>query len=359
MRELFHQIEQLSEDRKFDIGISYLEVYNEQVMNLLTKSGPLVLREDSNGVVVSGLVLKQIHNADELFDLLVIGNKNRTQHPTDSNAESSRSHAIFQVHIRMTDKKSSVRRMVKLSMIDLAGSERAQSTKCVGLRFKEGANINKSLLALGNCITALADGRKHIPYRDSNLTRILKDSLGGNCRTLMIANISPSSLTYEDTYNTLKYASRAKNIKTTLQKNVLGTNMPKEFLLKKYNMQTSELDKLKSENEKLKERVKMLESELADQQTLLAKKAATPVVNVIGPGGDSDQNDWHLKIEEFYSNFRKIYEKCLTLQSAEKVLNYRISCKEKIEEVRRILSLDGSRLENVSHFIHYMHNNSI
>lgn len=122
--------------------------------------------------------------------------------------ESSRSHAIFQVHIRMTNKSSNQKRMVKLSMIDLAGSERGSSTKCVGQRFKEGASINKSLLALGNCINKLADGSKHIPYRDSNMTRILKDSLGGNCRTVMIANISPSSLTYEDTYNTLKYASR-------------------------------------------------------------------------------------------------------------------------------------------------------
>lgn len=186
MRELFVQMDHLTDERKFDIGISYLEVYNEQVMNLLTKSRPLKLQEDTNGVVVGGLVLKQIHNADELFALLMLGNKNRTQHPTDANEESSRSHAIFQVHIRMTDKKSSVRRTVKLSMIDLAGSERAQSTKCKGLRFKEGANINKSLLALGNCINKLADGCKHIPYRDSNLTRILKDSLGGNCTTLMI-----------------------------------------------------------------------------------------------------------------------------------------------------------------------------
>jgi kinesin family member 18/19 len=183
MSELFSQIESLSDDRKFDIGISYLEIYNEQIINLLTKSGPLKLREDaSKGVVVGGLVLKQIYNADELFDLLILGNKNRTQHPTDANEESSRSHAIFQVHIRMTDKKTNTRRTVKLSMIDLAGSERAQSTKCKGLRFKEGANINKSLLALGNCINKLADGSKHIPFRDSNLTRILKDSLGGNCQ---------------------------------------------------------------------------------------------------------------------------------------------------------------------------------
>lgn len=199
MKELFDIMDIQSEEKKFDIGISYLEVYNELVMNLLTKSAPLKLREDSTGVVVSGLVLKQIHNAEELLELLALGNKNRTQHPTGANSESSRSHAIFQVHIKMTEKKTNIRRTVKLSMIDLVGSERAQSTKCTGVRFKEGANINKSLLALGNCINRLADGSKHIPYRDSNLTRILKDSLGGNCRTLMIANISPSSLTYEDT----------------------------------------------------------------------------------------------------------------------------------------------------------------
>lgn len=208
MAYLFEQINLLSIERKFDIGISYLEVYNEQVMNLLTKTGPLKLREDASGVVVGGLRLKPIFNADELLELLAIGNKNRTQHPTDANAESSRSHAIFQVHIRMIDKTTQRKNTVKLSMIDLAGSERAASTKGIGIRFKEGASINKSLLALGNCINKLADGAKHIPYRDSNLTRIIKDSLGGNCQTVMIANVSPSSLTYEDTYNTLKYASR-------------------------------------------------------------------------------------------------------------------------------------------------------
>lgn len=127
MQELFHQMAEFGEDRRFDIGISYLEVYNEQVMNLLnTTSGPLKLREDANGVVVSGLVLKQIHNSEELIELLHLGNRNRTQHPTDANAESSRSHAIFQVHIRIIEKKTSMKRTVKLSMIDLAGSERGQ-----------------------------------------------------------------------------------------------------------------------------------------------------------------------------------------------------------------------------------------
>lgn len=330
MRELFDQIQRLEEERRFDIGISYLEVYNEQVMNLLTKSGPLKLREDSNGVVVGGLVLKQIHNADELFSLLILGNKNRTQHPTDANEESSRSHAIFQVHIRMTDKKTSVRRTVKLSMIDLAGSERAQSTKCIGLRFKEGANINKSLLALGNCINKLADGCKHIPYRDSNLTRILKDSLGGNCQTLMIANISPSSLTYEDTYNTLKYASRAKKIRTTCKQNVMTTSMPKEYLLKRCNDQVSEIEKLKAEMEKLKERNKMLEAQVVDQKFLVKN----------GAGDGSDLTSWYDKIDSVYNNFKKAHDKCLSLQSNEKVLSFRLRFKDRYEEAKKVF--DGT-----------------
>lgn len=101
-------------------------------------------------------------------------------------------------------------------MVDLAGSERGSATGFRGDRFREGASINKSLLALGNCINALADGKKHVPYRDSKLTRLLKDSLGGNCKTIIIANVSPSSLSYDDTHNTLKYANRAKHIRVNV-----------------------------------------------------------------------------------------------------------------------------------------------
>ncbi|XP_053686721.1 kinesin-like protein KIF18A [Sabethes cyaneus] len=329
MKDLFRQIEILSSSRKFDIGISYLEVYNELVMNLLTKSGPLKLREDSNGVVVSGLVLKQIHNAEELLELLALGNLNRTQHPTDANAESSRSHAIFQVHIRMVDKTTGQKKTVKLSMIDLAGSERAASTKGIGIRFKEGANINKSLLALGNCINKLADGLKHIPYRDSNLTRILKDSLGGNCQTLMIANVSPSSLTYEDTYNTLKYASRAKKIRTTLKQNIVPSNVPKEFLIKKVNEQAAEIERLKA---KLKE--------LEDQKAA----AAAPVpVNVV----QFDEillNTWRSRIDNCFSIVKKTQEHCFNLQSKEKLLNLRAKLKEQAENIKKIFTLDGKHL---------------
>ncbi|XP_041976357.1 kinesin-like protein KIF18A isoform X2 [Aricia agestis] len=227
MEHLFYTISSFEKEREFDIAVSYIEVYNENVYDLLNPSStPLQLREDSNyGVMVAGLTLNNIKTARELLNMLENGNKRRTQHPTDANAESSRSHAVFQVYVKMRYKTSSQVRIVKLSMIDLAGSERASATGCVGERFKEGANINKSLLSLGNCINKLAEGSTFIPYRDSKLTRLLKDSLGGNCKTVMIANVSPSALSYEDTYNTLKYATRANKIQMTIKKNIVDGNM--------------------------------------------------------------------------------------------------------------------------------------
>lgn len=163
--------------------------------------------------------------------LLRIGNKNRTTEATDANETSSRSHAILQVVIEYRDKNSGTETEInfaKLSLIDLAGSERATSTGNKGARMMEGAAINKSLLALGNCINALAHAKpgdkQYIPYRDSKLTRLLKDSLGGNCRTVMITCVSPSSATYEDTHNTLLYANRAKRIKNKVERNVVNVN---------------------------------------------------------------------------------------------------------------------------------------
>ncbi|XP_059704364.1 kinesin-like protein KIF18A isoform X2 [Haemorhous mexicanus] len=176
---------------------------------------------------LSCALLLKPKSAEEILQMLDYGNKNRTQHPTDVNASSSRSHAVFQIYLRQQDKTASINqniRIAKMSLIDLAGSERAKATSAKGARFVEGTNINRSLLALGNVINALSDpkSKKHIPYRNSKLTRLLKDSLGGNCRTIMIAAISPSSLFYDDTYNTLKYANRAKDIKSTLKSNVVS-----------------------------------------------------------------------------------------------------------------------------------------
>ncbi|NXI85826.1 KI18A protein, partial [Rhipidura dahli] len=260
MMTLYKRMDQIKEDKTCDVAVSYLEVYNEQIRDLLVSSGPLAVREDGQqGVVVQGLTLHQPKSAEEILQMLDYGNKNRTQHPTDVNASSSRSHAVFQIYLRQQDKTASINqniRIAKMSLIDLAGSERANATNAKGARFVEGTNINRSLLALGNVINALADpkSKKHIPYRNSKLTRLLKDSLGGNCRTIMIAAISPSSLFYDDTYNTLKYANRAKDIKSSLKSNVVSLDGYISQYAKICNEQKQEILMLKEKLRKYEEK---------------------------------------------------------------------------------------------------------
>ncbi|XP_026720551.1 kinesin-like protein KIF18B isoform X3 [Athene cunicularia] len=231
MVELYKRIEARKEEKSCEVLVSYQEVYNEQIHDLLEPKGPLAIREDpEKGVVVQGLSFHQPASAEQLLEMLANGNRNRTQHPTDANSTSSRSHAIFQIYVKQQDCTGGLAgdlRVAKMSLIDLAGSERASVANTKGERLREGANINRSLLALINVINALAEAKSrksHIPYRDSKLTRLLKDSIGGHCRTIMIAAVSPSVLAYEDTYNTLKYASRAKEIKVSLKSNVTSSD---------------------------------------------------------------------------------------------------------------------------------------
>jgi kinesin family protein 18/19 len=234
IQELFRSMDANSFERRYRVKLSYLEIYNEHIRDLISDSNDhLEVWEDPvSGVSVAGLTEVQAENAETVVDMVRIGNRRRTCEPTMANETSSRSHAVLQISIQHTDKASGTEAQVvlgKLSLIDLAGSERASNTQNRGLRLIEGANINRSLLALGNCINALYDAnmrgtKPYIPYRDSKLTRILKDSLGGNCRTVMIACISPSVKTFEDTHNTLKYANRAKNIKTSAARNVLNVS---------------------------------------------------------------------------------------------------------------------------------------
>ncbi|XP_063934491.1 kinesin-like protein KIF18A isoform X2 [Zophobas morio] len=279
IQELYAQME-ADEAKKYDVELSYLEVYNESLRDLLSPSTPLPLREDNEkGMVVVGLSKHKPKNAQEVFKMLENGNAQRTQHPTDVNACSSRSHAVFQILVNQRDRAESLQSTVKsakLLLIDLAGSERATNTTNLGERLREGANINKSLLALGNCINALVtssknggEGRRcYVPYRDSKLTRLLKDALGGNCRTVMIANISPSSLWYEDTHNTLKYANRAKNIKASVTCN--------KTLVDKHVSQYAELVKAQEmEIHRLKMRLQLYEAESSKAEVLKSDSPAS------------------------------------------------------------------------------------
>ncbi|XP_042440404.1 kinesin-like protein KIN-8A [Zingiber officinale] len=216
IKDLFSKIRQRSYDGDHSVQLSYLEVYNETVRDLLSPGRPLVLREDKQGIVAAGLTQYRAYTTDEVMSLLQQGNQNRTTEPTRVNETSSRSHAILQVvaEYKCNDSGSIIKRIGKLSLIDLAGSERALATDQRTQRSIEGANINRSLLALSSCINALVEGKKHIPYRNSKLTQLLKDSLGGPCNTVMIANISPSNISFGETQNTLHWADRAKEIKT-------------------------------------------------------------------------------------------------------------------------------------------------
>ena len=242
MQELFERIAEREDEKVTEVSLSYLEIYNETIRDLLVPGGSkqaLMLREDANHAVsVAGLSSHRPQNVQEVMDMIVRGNEYRTMSPTEANATSSRSHAVLQINVSQKDRNADINEphtMATFSIIDLAGSERASATKNRGERLTEGANINKSLLALGSCINALCDPRKknHIPYRNSKLTRLLKFSLGGNCKTVMIVCVSPSSQHFDETQNTLRYANRAKNIQTKVTRNVYNVNRHvKDFLVK-------------------------------------------------------------------------------------------------------------------------------
>ncbi|ODQ67364.1 kinesin-domain-containing protein [Nadsonia fulvescens var. elongata DSM 6958] len=227
MEELFLRIDELRDTNTVNVSLSYLEIYNETIRDLLEPDNGLILslREDNTKkITVSNLSTRQPDSVDDVMRLIEIGNENRTVSPTEANATSSRSHAVLQINIAQKGRTAGLQEdymFATLSIIDLAGSERAAATRNSGLRLKEGAKINKSLLALGSCINALCQVKptRHVPYRDSKLTRLLEFSLGGNCKTVMIVCVSPSSQHAKETLNALKYADRAKRIKTKVMRN--------------------------------------------------------------------------------------------------------------------------------------------
>uniref|UniRef100_A0A8C0BFD0 Kinesin family member 13A n=1 Tax=Buteo japonicus TaxID=224669 RepID=A0A8C0BFD0_9AVES len=215
-----------NESHTFKVEVSYMEIYNEKVRDLLDPKGSrqsLKVREHKVlGPYVDGLSQLAVTNFEDIESLMSEGNKSRTVAATNMNEESSRSHAVFNIIVTQTlyDQHSgnSGEKVSKVSLVDLAGSERVSKTGAAGERLKEGSNINKSLSTLGLVISSLADQaagkgkNKFVPYRDSVLTWLLKDNLGGNSQTAMIATISPAADNYEETLSTLRYADRAKRI---------------------------------------------------------------------------------------------------------------------------------------------------
>ncbi|XP_040389717.1 kinesin-like protein KIF17 isoform X5 [Cygnus olor] len=237
---------QCAENTKFLVRASYLEIYNEDVRDLLgadTKQKLELKEHPEKGVYVKGLSLHTVHSVVQCERIMETGWRNRAVGYTLMNKDSSRSHSIFTIHMEICTVDEGGQdhlRAAKLNLVDLAGSERQSKTGATGERLKEATKINLSLSALGNVISALVDGRcKHIPYRDSKLTRLLQDSLGGNTKTLMVACLSPADNNYDESLSTLRYANRAKNIKN---KPCINED-PKDALLREYQ---EEIKKLKA-----------------------------------------------------------------------------------------------------------------
>ncbi|XP_006835021.1 PREDICTED: kinesin-like protein KIF27 isoform X3 [Chrysochloris asiatica] len=270
IQEIFQNISE-NPNIDFNIKVSYIEVYKEELRDLLElepSMKDLHIREDEKGnTVIAGAKECQVESADEVMSLLELGNAARHTGTTQMNEHSSRSHAIFTISLCQVEKNTeaaedaswkSPRHIVsKFHFVDLAGSERVTKTGNTGERFKESIQINSGLLALGNVISALGDPRRkssHIPYRDAKITRLLKDSLGGSAKTVMITCVSPSSSDFDESLNSLKYANRARNIR----------NKP----IVNFSPESDRMDEMEFE-------IKLLREALQSQQTSISQTSQT------------------------------------------------------------------------------------
>ncbi|XP_070126209.1 kinesin-like protein KIF21A isoform X12 [Equus caballus] len=354
----------------FKVNAQFLELYNEEVLDLFdttrdidakNKKSNIRIHEDSTGGIYAvGVTTRTVNTESEMMQCLKLGALSRTTASTQMNVQSSRSHAIFTIHVcqtrmcpqidaeNVTDNKviSESSQMnefetltAKFHFVDLAGSERLKRTGATGERAKEGISINCGLLALGNVISALGDKSKratHVPYRDSKLTRLLQDSLGGNSQTIMIACVSPSDRDFMETLNTLKYANRARNIKnkvmvnqdrasqqinalrgeiTRLQMELMEYKTGKRIIdeegVESINDMFHENAMLQTENNNLRVRIKAMQETvdaLRARITQLLSDQANQVLARAGEGNEEISNMIHSYIKEIEDLRAKLLE---------------------------------------------------
>ncbi|XP_018516661.1 kinesin heavy chain [Lates calcarifer] len=314
--DIFDHIYSMDENLEFHIKVSYFEIYLDKIRDLLDVSKTnLAVHEDKNRVpYVKGCTERFVSSPEEVMDVIDEGKANRHVAVTNMNEHSSRSHSIFLINIKQENIETEKKLSGKLYLVDLAGSEKVSKTGAEGAVLDEAKNINKSLSALGNVISALAEGTKtHVPYRDSKMTRILQDSLGGNCRTTIIICCSPSIYNEAETKSTLMFGQRAKTIKNTVSVNL---ELTAEEWKKKF-------EKEKEKNKSLKNIIQKLEAELnrwrngenvPEEEQLSSKDQKsvepydnTPIIDNLLPagGGVSVSSKEQSKYEEDISNLYK------------------------------------------------------
>ncbi|XP_073987902.1 chromosome-associated kinesin KIF4-like [Rhodnius prolixus] len=321
--EIFDTVKTL-ENYTFSVSVTFLELYNESLYDLLankTRECSVVdLREINNEICIPGLTEVEVTDPVTTLEKLNEGSLGRTVGATAMNAQSSRSHAIFTINIRIIPKNNPSGVMTSsFRLVDLAGSERSKKTGTTGDRFKEGVNINKGLLVLGNVISQLGEGNQNfVSYRDSKLTRLLQDSLGGNSVTLMIACVSPADYNQDETMSTLRYADRVKRIK----------NKP----VVNQDPITAEICRLKKENEEL--RLKIIHNSDCPPNHKFLQLELEEAQNKLRQFNDA-------LTETLWSN-AKMYEKAVMAEQ------FNENIKEKLEELSKLSAVINETQNNES-----------
>lgn len=244
--QIFTAIQNGSDSVDWLLRVSYMEIYMEQIRDLLkpANSNLPIHEEKGKGVYVKGLSELYVQSADEVYEIMRIGGEARKVASTNMNQESSRSHSIFVINVEQENRETKSKKSGTLFLVDLAGSEKVGKTGASGQTLEEAKKINKSLSALGMVINALTDGKSsHVPYRDSKLTRILQESLGGNSRTTLIICCSPSSYNDQETLSTLRFGTRAKAIKNKAKVNAEISPAELKAIIKKYELQSAGMAK--------------------------------------------------------------------------------------------------------------------